>query len=115
MNAYTQLAKEFKKRDNKVGLGPIIGKVLNSLPDLKISILSGQVVLNRSQLYITKSLYEDTIDVMLSGDLNIDNVSQIVEGDISLGVDPLSEGDKVLMIPSNSGQEFFIIDIVRKV
>lgn len=80
------LAGMFKERNPKSLIGPCVGKVVSVYP-LKISILNGEVVLESGQLYITRRL--------LSLELN--------------------KGDKVLLIPAESEQTFFIIDIVEKV
>jgi hypothetical protein len=79
------IAKEFKKRNNLTPLGPILGKVINKSPALKISIHDGQVFLENEQLYIADSL----------------------QG-------ALFENDEVLLIPTSSEQIYFIIGKVVK-
>jgi len=90
MNAYIALANEFKKRNNTKKIGSIVGHVMSELPDLKISILNDQIILSAEQLYITDLLFKDEVD-------------------------PLKKDDFVMLVPSGSGQEFFIVDRVRKV
>lgn len=115
MNGYTALAKEFRKRDNIKDVGCIVGRVMNELPDLKVSILNDQIILSAEQLYISDALFKETYDISLSGDMTINDVLQTISGDVSMKVDPLKKGDQVIVIPSGSGQEFFIVDRVRKV
>ena len=90
MNGYIALANEFKKRNNTKNIGSIVGRVMSELPDLKISILNDQIILSAEQLYITDLLFKDEVD-------------------------PLKKDDFVMLVPSGSGQEFFIVDRVRKV
>lgn len=115
MNGYTALANEFKKRNNIKNIGPIVGRVMSELPDLKISILNDQIILSADQLYITDSLFKDTYDISLSGDMTINDVLQTISGDVSMKVDSLKKGEFVMVVPSGTGQEFFLVDRVKKV
>lgn len=115
MNGIVDLALEFKKRDPKKILGPVIGKVIKPLPDLQITILSGQVVISAESLYIAEKLYKDSYDLPVTGDLKIDGFEKPVEGDISVEIELLNAGDLVMLIPAGNGQEFFVVDRVRKV
>lgn len=115
MSGYIALAKEFRKRDNLKNIGPVVGRVMSELPDLKVSILNDQIILSAEQLYITDSLFKDTYNISLSGDMTINDVLQTISGDVSMKVDPLKKGEFIIVVPSGSGQEFFIVDRVRKV
>ncbi len=137
------LAKMFKDRDIKSAIGPCIGKVTGVNP-LKVSILDGQVVLQKDNLYICSSLlgtytrqYEVIGEVQLQdtdcgdtdsvndGGQGASNHSHTIEtididtdynarGTIAF-TDTLKEHDEVLLIPAENEQIFFIVDKVRKV
>lgn len=94
------LAREFKKRDNKDIDEPIIGTVTNVIP-LNISIYNGSIILNDENTNVCASLS------LLKGTCIVDGKTGSCEIDRSL-----KAGDKVLCIPSNSGQVYFIVDKV---
>lgn len=86
MSWETDLALEFKSRNNPKPIGAVLGKVTSSSP-LKINILDGQVLLDETNSYVCEKA-------------------------LSAG---LIQGDLVLVIPSGDEQSFFIIDIVKGV
>lgn len=95
------LAKEFKNRDNKEIDEAIIGTVISSSP-LSISLFNGSIILNNTNSYVCSNLG------ILRGTILVDDgKTGTCTIDRSLKV-----GDKVLCIPSNSGQTYFIIDKV---
>ncbi|WP_240843659.1 DUF2577 family protein [Acidaminobacter sp. JC074] len=114
MSEIVALALEFKKRDPKKILGPVVGKVVKPMPDLQVTILSGQVVISAESLYITEKLYKDSYDMPVTGDLTIDDLVKSIEGNIRLEVEVLKVGELVMLVPAGNGQEYFIIDRVRK-
>ena len=114
MDAIIDLAKEFRKRDPKKILGPIVGRVLSPLPDLQVSILSDQVVLSADKLYITEKLYKDSEAISLSGNLMIDDILKPVNGELTIVKEILKKDEMIMLVPAENGQEFFIIDKVRK-
>lgn len=93
-------AREFKKRNNKDIDEPIIGTV-TSINPLSISLFNGSVILNNSNSYVCSSLG------ILKGTCQVDGKTGTCTIDRNL-----KAGDKVLCIPSNSGQTYFIIDKV---
>lgn len=114
-------AQLFKQRNNKEKIGNIIGDVISVNP-LRISILSGNIILDKSHLYISKGLTTKTftsnitssdVSGLVSCGGNLSNIS-ISNGDTVLNFG-LKNNDKVLLIPSESGQIFFIIDVIEKV
>jgi len=115
MNEIVTLAKEFKKRDNIKNIGALVGRVMSPLPELRIGIFKDQIVLSADKLYITESLYQDEKDVSMSGNLSIDGITKSIAGDIKMTVESLKKDDLVMLVPSGSGQEFFVIDKIRKV
>lgn len=90
----SELAKLFKDRNNKYYDGVLIGKVVKDFPDIKISIYSGEILLNKEKLYFTDKVLDDTKPLGENTILKID--------------------DEVMLIPTSNSQEFFIIDKVRK-
>ena len=93
-----KLAKEFKKRDNKDIDEAIIGTVISTDP-ISISLFNGSVILNNSNYYLCSNLS------ILSGTCTVDGKTGTCTIDRSL-----KTGDKVLCIPSNLGQTYFIVD-----
>jgi len=138
-----QLAKEFKKRENKNLIGNILGKVIKESPNLEISILDGQVILDSDNLYINEILlddYERTFEIEgtmtlnsktelakagVTGqatenplghqhDIKLNDNSFTSEGTIKF-VDTLKKGDLVKLSPTIDEQIWFLDYKVRKV
>lgn len=95
-----KLAKEFKKRNNREIDETVIGTVIGVNP-ISISIFNGSVILNSNNSYICSNLG------IFSGTCTVDGKTGTCTIDRSLKVN-----DKVLCIPSNAGQTYFIIDKV---
>ena len=95
-----KLAKEFKKRNNKEIDEAVIGTVISASP-LSISLFNGSVILNATNSYVCSNLG------ILNGTCTVDGKTGTCTIDRSLKVN-----DKVLCIPSNNGQTYFIIDKV---
>lgn len=120
------LAKMFKERNPKDLIGPCIGKVVSPNP-LKISILSGDVILQGEQLYISRSLLDREYDCDVSGSgpmgevinvggtLNSLNLTRDSHGGKTKLYFELKVNDEVLLIPTENEQVYFIVDIVEKV
>lgn len=95
-----KFAQELKVRNNKDIDEAIIGTVISANP-LSISLFNGLVILNNSNSYICSNLG------ILNGTCTVDGKTGTCTIDRSLKV-----GDKVLCVPSNSGQTYFIIEKV---
>lgn len=95
-----KLAKEFKKRDNKDINEPLIGTVTGVNP-ITISLYGGSVILNNSNSYISSYLKRESGTCAINGE----NGSCIIDRSLKIN-------DKVLCIPFNHGQTYFIIDKV---
>jgi len=122
------LAKQFKTRDNPKPLGAIIGKV-ESLEPVVISIQSGQFMLQANQIYICNQILERettftdyVANHSQSGKMKYHGHSggYSADGDITAkGRVHLNEvwkvGDFVMVVPDQSGQHYFIVDILRGV
>lgn len=129
MNSWEyELANEFKTRDNPKPLGACIGKV-ESLEPVVISIQSGQYLLQAEQIYICNQILERETtfkdyyaNFTESGRLTHDGhrCGYSANGDFEAsGRVHLDEvwkvGDFVMVVPDQSGQFFFIVDIIRGV
>lgn len=122
------LAGMFKERNPRSLIGPCVGKVVSVNP-LKVSILSGDVVLDSSQLYISKSLLEKRFKIELKSDDGIGDIAITSKPSnqlISININEkdktelilyfeLKKNDEVLIIPAEGEQVFFVVDIVEKV
>ena len=84
------LAKEFKKRNNQEYFGAIIG-VLLSINPLKIGIYDNEIMLDKNNSFICKTIN----DMLINGTLIIN--------------------DKVLVISSENNQTFFISDKIFEI
>lgn len=126
----TQLAKEFKKRENPKPIGACIGMVTSVKP-FAGSILDGQILLDPSNTYVCNSLlelkskFELTGTQQQSGSLSAScsygshnsysaSGSMTLEGEVTLK-EVLKVGDMVLVLPAADEQKFFIIDIIKGV
>lgn len=127
-----ELAKLFKNRDNPNRIGAILGTVVSKDP-LKISILEGNAILEKEELYITHGMLEKEYKFKLSanggvGDITTKATTEKTEELININITEenkdktnlklyfeLEKDDKVLLIPAESEQVFFIVDKVKKV
>ena len=125
------LAKEFKTRDNKIPMGPCIGRVQALEPEPVLVIQGGTYRLNNDQIYVCKrilsrfssysSLVSKAKACNLIGKNSGGDPAGIFEGTLITtgGLIDLDEvwevGDLVLVIPSVDEQCFFIVDILTSV
>lgn len=106
----TILAKHFKERDNPVIEQPVVGTVI-SLSPFKISIYNGDIVLNENIIYVCQHLFK------IKGNIKIDPFSDSsgdthnVNNNFEITRD-LKVGDKVMCVPTDNGQKYFIVDKV---
>jgi hypothetical protein len=82
MDGVTELAKLFKERNNDPYEGYVIGEVVSSLPHVKIRI-GDKIILDASHLVFAARLLNDGT---------------------------LKQGDMVMMMPSQNGQSYIVID-----
>ena len=110
-----ELAREFKKRNNKSKLGALIGKVISTNP-IKISLLNGQVIA-QNNIYICNSalLNDITLDVNYELDNIVEHGTINTGGKLTIKDEYLKNDDLVLVISSEDNRTFFIIDKVRRV
>ena len=117
-----ELAEQFKSRDNpKTKMGAMLGKVVSTSPPV-VTIQNGRYTINGEQLYIAYHLLErkSTYSSMKqSGSITVScphgggSYTSSSTGDIVLD-DVWKAGDLVLVIPSESEQQFFVVDVVRQ-
>lgn len=117
------LAEQFKIRDNpKTKMGAMLGKVISTSPPA-VSIQNGKYTIKGEQLYIAYHLLErkSTYSSMnQSGSISVScphgggSYTSSSTGDIVLD-EVWKVGDLVLVIPSESEQQFFVVDVVRQI
>lgn len=131
-----QLAKLFKKNENIEPFESVIGEVVEGFPELKISIYSGQVILETEHLYMNDRLFDDytrtyrlegqiteySFDNTTSTEVAANHVHEIkklagngsykAEGTF-INTDTLKVGDLVKLTPTEKGQKWFIDYKVR--
>lgn len=117
-----ELANQFKSRDNpKTKMGAMLGKVVSTSPPV-VTIQDGKYTIKGEQLYIAYHLLErkSTYSSMnQSGNISVScphgggSYTSTSTGDIVLD-EVWKAGDLVLVIPSESEQQFFVVDIVRQ-
>lgn len=117
-----ELASQFKQRDNPTNkIGVCLGKVISTSPPV-VTIQNGQYTLKGDQLYIAYHLLErkSTYSSMnQSGSISVScphgggSYTSTSTGDIVLD-EVWHQNDLVLVIPSESQQQFFVVDIVRQ-
>lgn len=118
-----ELASQFKMRDNPTTkMGAMLGKVISTSPPA-ISIQNGQYTIKEEQLYVAYHLLErkSTYSSMKqSGSITVScphgggSYTSTSTGDIVLD-EVWKVGDLVLVIPSESEQQFFVVDVVRQI
>ena len=117
-----ELAAQFKSRDNpKTKMGPMIGKVISTSPPV-ITIQDGKYTIKGEQLYVAYHLLErkSTYSSMhQSGSISVScphgggSYTSSSTGDIVLD-DVWKAGDLVLVIPTESEQQFIVVDVIRQ-
>nr|DAU43988.1 MAG TPA: Protein of unknown function (DUF2577) [Caudoviricetes sp.] len=118
-----ELGALFRERDNpKTKIGNCFGKVLNTNP-MEVSIQNGKYIIKGEQLYVAYHLLErkSTYSQMSqSGNISINchpcngSYTANCNGTITLD-EVIKVDDLVLMIPSNSEQQWVIVDVIRKI
>lgn len=116
------LAEQFKSRDNpKTKMGAMLGTVVSTLPPA-ITIQNGRYTIKGEQLYVAYHLLErksNYSSMHQSGSISVScphgggSYTSTSTGDIQLE-EVWKAGDLVLVIPSETEQQFFVVDVVRK-
>lgn len=118
-----ELGALFRERDNpKTKIGNCFGKVLSINP-MKVSIQNGKYIIKGEQLYVAYHLLErksSYSQMSQSGNISINchpcngSYTSNCTGEITLD-EVVKVGDLVLMIPSNSQQQWVMVDVIRKI
>jgi len=116
------LAEQFKSRDNpKTKMGAMLGIVVSTSPPV-VTIQNGRYTIKGEQLYVAYHLLErkSTYSNMhQKGSISVScphgggSYTSTSTGDIQLE-EVWKAGDLVLVIPSETEQQFFVVDVVRK-
>lgn len=117
-----ELAAQFKSRDNpKTKMGPMIGKVISTSPPV-ITIQDGKYTIKGEQLYVAYHLLERKsayTNMSQSGNISINchpcqgSYTSNCNGNIQLE-EVWKAGDLVLVIPTESEQQFIVVDVIRQ-
>ena len=131
-----QVAKLLKSFENIEPFEPVIGRVIEGFPNLRISIYDGQVILNPKQLYMNDRLFDDyTRTYKLTGTVDKYSFENTTSTEIAsnhkhqikslagngtyeangtfINTDTLKVGDLVKVTPTDKGQMWFIDYKVR--
>lgn len=125
MDGVSELAKMLKEREPIRYRGPIVGTVLSPPPEIKIQI-DKNIILDKSHLVIGASILKDCrreFEIKgadITGHTTKMNVGEHGEHDHNIetldikgkikSIDTLKKGDKVILIPSQDEQTYFLID-----
>lgn len=117
-----ELGALFRERDNPTNkIGACLGKVLSTNP-MEISIQNGRYIIKGEQLYIAYHLLErkSTYSQMSqSGSISVScphgggSYTSSSTGSITLD-EVIKAGDLVLMVPTQSEQQWIAVDVVRQ-
>lgn len=95
-----ELAKLFHERNNKAKESFVVGKVVSPYPDLKIND-GDEILLTKNNLIVAAHLLPHSR-----------NFSSPNDGGVINFTDGLKKDEKVIMIPSNDGQKYIVLDKV---
>lgn len=117
-----ELGALFRERDNpKTKMGAMLGKVVSTSPPV-ITIQNGRYTIKGEQLYVAYHLLErksSYSSMNQNGSITVScphgggSYTSTSSGDIKLE-EVWKAGDLVLVIPSESEQQFFVVDVVRQ-
>lgn len=117
-----ELGSLFRERDNpKTKMGAMLGKVVSTSPPV-VTIQNGRYTIKGEQLYVAYHLLERKSaysSMKQNGSITVScphgggSYTSTSSGDIQLE-EVWKAGDLVLVIPSESEQQFFVVDVVRQ-
>lgn len=116
------MASMFKDRTNPIRIGACLGEVISTSP-WKVAIKDGKFMIDASNGYVCFQLIHHitTYSYRHSGKMTHKGCpagpqsDYEAQGDGKIVLDELWEaGDKVLVIPDENEQHFFIVDIVKE-
>ncbi|PEB56247.1 hypothetical protein CON65_15940 [Bacillus pseudomycoides] len=103
MNGIVELAKLFKDRENEPYEGYVIGEVMADFPDVKIKI-DDNIHLDVSHLVFAAHLLSN-----YTREYEIVDEFSVTTGKIKW-TDTIKKGDRVILVPSQNGQSYIVID-----
>lgn len=108
MDAFTEMAKLFKERENPKPFSVEVGKVISELPNIQISLGSeGKIVLTKENLLFTSQVldgYKREVNIQYEN-------GGAAKGNITF-IDTLKNGDEVILIPTSNKQSYYLMDKV---
>lgn len=117
---HSRMASEFKNRTNPVRIGAVLGEVISTSP-WEVAIKDGKFKINASNGYVCFQLthHITTYSYRHSGTIAHKDCPgsppYSAQGSGKIVLDELwKPGDKVLVIPDENEQHFFIVDIVKE-
>ena len=130
-----KLAEIIKKRDNPLWLGAVTGEVVKAPPELQVKLENGIIIKNHKIMISIEKIVGYQRTYLLQGEItqyDFENITSsepvpnhpahpikklsgkgtyTAEGTIQW-TDTLKVGDKVLMLPTNKEEYFYLIDRV---
>lgn len=130
-----KLAEIIKKRDNPLWLGAVTGEVVKAPPELEVKLENGIIIKNHKIMISIEKIVGYKREFSLEGTINDITINATTSNQpCGLGVtnphgtiqgagdyktvgsitwtDTLKVGDKVLMLPTNKEEYFYLIDRV---
>lgn len=116
------IAKELKIRTNQIRIGAVLGEVVSTSP-WKVAIKDGKFIIDNSNGYVCFSLlhhittyaYRHSGQMTHNGCQAGSNSGYSAQGEGKIVLNELwKTGDKVLVIPDENEQHFFIVDVVKE-
>ena len=104
----TELAREFRDRDNRPVLQPQIGEVISVSP-LRIALLSDAAILEAGQIYLCSALAEGQFTLPLPAASGTGSMAG--EAEVTFR-ECLAVGDLVACVPTAQTPKFIVIDRV---
>nr|DAW13020.1 MAG TPA: Protein of unknown function (DUF2577) [Caudoviricetes sp.] len=117
-----QIAAALKERNNPVRIGAVLGEVVSTSP-WKVAIKDGKFMIDASNGYvcfqlihhITTYSYRHSGKITHQGCHAGPKTDYDAQGEGKIVLNELwKTGDKVLVIPDENEQHFFIVDIVKE-
>lgn len=118
-----QMAKEFKDRDNVKPIGAVLGKVLSIGDNWRVAIKDGSFIIDKTNGYVSNRIrervcsyeYKHSGQTTVSGCLGGPETSYSAHGTGEVKMHEVwKPGDAVLVIPDETGQEFFVQDVYKR-
>lgn len=108
MDAFTEMAKLFKERENPRSFSVEVGKVISPLPNIQISLGGeGKIILTKENLLFASQVLNE-----YKREFNVQYESGgTAKGNITF-IDTLKGGDEVILIPTANKQNYYLMDKV---